>query len=242
MEGYVCVLSTDDYLDGVLVLNQNLIDLNSKYPLLCLINEHISIDTINILNKFNIKYKLINSITYNSNKKMERWNNSFDKLNVFNLTEYNKLIYLDSDLLILNNIDNLFEINRFTMVPDIPFNKEKFNSALMIVIPDNNIYKALIELTDTMNESNTDYVGDQTIINEYYKDKNVITLDKEYNTMKSLHLDNDKYTSYEVTKDVDNPVIIHYINQPKPFMVDYTDKYSDIYKKYLEEVKNKKNA
>ena len=38
---YVCVLSTDDYLDGVLVSNENLKALNSKYKLLCLVNESL---------------------------------------------------------------------------------------------------------------------------------------------------------------------------------------------------------
>ena len=42
MIGYVCVLSTDDYLEGCLVLNENLRHLGSKYDLLCLINEDIS--------------------------------------------------------------------------------------------------------------------------------------------------------------------------------------------------------
>jgi lipopolysaccharide biosynthesis glycosyltransferase len=44
-----------------------------------------------------------------------------------------------------------------------------------------------------------------------------------------------------VTENVDNPVIIHYISQPKPFMVDglYMDEYSHIYKNYLDKVRDK---
>ena len=38
MKSYVCVLSTDNYLDGVLVLNENLQRIKSNYPLLCIIN------------------------------------------------------------------------------------------------------------------------------------------------------------------------------------------------------------
>ena len=45
MRKYVCVLATNDYLDGCLVLNENLKHINSKYGLLCLINENIDEET-----------------------------------------------------------------------------------------------------------------------------------------------------------------------------------------------------
>ena len=57
MKSYVCVLSTDNYLDGVLVLNENLQRIKSNYPLLCIINENISSKTRNILTYFGIMYK-----------------------------------------------------------------------------------------------------------------------------------------------------------------------------------------
>ena len=232
MEGYVCVLSTDDYLEGVLVLDYNLKALNTKYPLLCLINEEISDKTKKILDHFNIKYKTVKSIKYNTKETLHRWNHTFDKLNVFSLTEYTKLIYLDSDFLILKNIDNLFEINRFTMVTDEPFHKDTFNSSVMIVKPNMDDYNALLNLVEKYDYYNIGKIGDQNIINEFVKDKCVITLDKEYNCMRTI--------SYEVTKDVKDPVIIHYIGQPKPFMTDdYKDEYSDIYKDYLNKVRAK---
>ena len=59
MKSYVCVLSTDNYLDGVLVLNENLQRIKSNYPLLCIINENISKKTRDILKCFGIEYKEI---------------------------------------------------------------------------------------------------------------------------------------------------------------------------------------
>ena len=76
MEKYVCVLSTDNYLEGVLVLNENLKALKSKYPLLCLINENISKDTIRKLKLFHIDYKLIPSINFNC-KTLYNWKYTF---------------------------------------------------------------------------------------------------------------------------------------------------------------------
>ena len=41
MEKYVCLLSTDDFLEGVLVLNYNLQQLNSTRSLLCLVSDTV---------------------------------------------------------------------------------------------------------------------------------------------------------------------------------------------------------
>ena len=44
-----------------------------------------------------------------------------------------------------------------------------------------------------------------------------------------------------ITENVDNPYIIHYVSLPKPFMIDgiYNDKYSKLYKFYLDKIKEK---
>ena len=39
---------------------------------------------------------------------MAHWNNCFDKLLIFGMTEFDKLIFLDSDMYIIENIDHLF--------------------------------------------------------------------------------------------------------------------------------------
>ena len=64
MRSYVCVLSTDNYLDGVLVLNENLKRIKSNYTLICIINENISKKTRDILKCFGIEYKEIKNIQY----------------------------------------------------------------------------------------------------------------------------------------------------------------------------------
>ena len=55
MKTYACVLSTNNYLMGVLVLNENLKRFNSKYDLICLINENITEESKQTLEKYQIK-------------------------------------------------------------------------------------------------------------------------------------------------------------------------------------------
>ena len=263
MKSYVCVLSTDNYLEGVLVLNENLKKINSKYPLLCLINEKISERTRDILTFFGIKYKEIENIQYSGNSNFERYGNygynkdylknTFDKLNIFSLVEYEKLVYLDSDLLILENIDNLFDCPHLSCPKDLPFNITKYNSGVMVLEPNMNDFLALKE-SAVKADSEERKITDQDIINEYFLDK-IIPLDYGYNMVREI---SPTYISYfdGVTKRLmernavgyflENALenkIIHYIGKIKPFMLTngFDDDYSYLYQYYLNIVRRGKN-
>lgn len=238
---YVCVLSTDDYLQGVLILNENLKALNSKYKLLCIINENICLNAIKILDYFNIKHKFIPSISYTSNC-YNRWNYTFDKINVFSLTEYKKIIYLDSDLLILKNLDHLFNLDQQTMVSDKPFTKG-YNSALMVIKPSKKDYHGLLNIIKKYSKENKDLVGDQNVINEYFKNKKINKLNSSYNQMKGIIEQHRIISINDISPPVKYPKVIHYIYQPKLFMI-YDkkidiDDYTKIYYNYLKTIRNK---
>ena len=120
-----------------------------------LINENISAKTRNILTYFGIMYKEMKNIKYSENSNSERYGNygynkeylknTFDKLNIFSLVEFEKIVYLDSDLLILENIDNLFNYPHLSCPRDLPFNMTKFNSGVMVLEPNIDDFKELKE-------------------------------------------------------------------------------------------------
>ena len=249
MYSYVCVLSTNNYLDGVLVVNECLKRFKSKYPLLCLINENITEETRKILDGFDIKYKEDKAILP-SGLEDTRWKYTFDKLNIFKLTEYKKIVYLDSDFLILENIDNLFDIDKFTMVYDN--NKDKYCSALMVIKPNIDDYNGLIKKSEEMIKESNGIIGDQNIINEYFDGINELPVD--YNVIKGI--ENELVYTYDYIgnrttykyfcKDYywsGSPKIIHYYGDVKPFMIDreFEDEYCYLYFYYLDLIRNKKD-
>ncbi len=84
------------------------------------------------------------------NKIFPNWNNTFDKFNVFDLTDYDKTVYLDSDIYVSENIDELFEKPNMSVViagKSFPFNKywNKLNSGVMVIEPEEGIKQKLIE-------------------------------------------------------------------------------------------------
>jgi len=264
MKCYVCVLSTDEYLDGVLILSENLKHLGAHYELLCLVNENITKDSRKTLENFNIKTKNINKIKFGKNSYdvsysiHSHWKNTFDKLNVFSLTEYEKIVYLDSDLLILENIDNLFNEEHITMSRDLPWHYDKFNSGIMVLEPNMDDYNNLIKIVKKKDEQN-EQIGDQDIINEYFKDikplpfgYNMVRLinTSGYNSKNYFGHYDDVTGTLEKRYSVDlrlnnnkNSKVIHYINTIKPFMLKqkFDDPYTYLYLYYLNRIETKKN-
>ncbi len=252
MMSYVCVLSNDNYLNGVLILNENLKHLSTKYSLLCLINKSISIETRNILDYFNINYKIIEEQTY-LNIPAKRYNNYvLDLLNIFSLTEYKKIIYLNIDLLILENIDNLFDEEPISMPQNLLYEIENYNLCILIIEPNINDFNNLKNIAFQL-INNKDKINILRLIKKYFN--NINYLPKEYDVIRKINnfkaeyyedfIDNYriKYSVNSFNNKIENPKIIHFVGNLKPFMINnfFDDTYTFLYTHYLNIVKQKHN-
>jgi lipopolysaccharide biosynthesis glycosyltransferase len=113
---YVCYMSNDRDFRGVLLLNYNLKKVNSKYSLICIVLEKVSQNIIATLEKHGInthRFNLTEILTKFGmallDAKYISDQNYYGKFLIFTLMQYQKLIYLDADMLILKNIDHLFD-------------------------------------------------------------------------------------------------------------------------------------
>ncbi|KAE8709835.1 putative UDP-glucuronate:xylan alpha-glucuronosyltransferase 5 [Hibiscus syriacus] len=68
------------------------------------------------------------------------WN--YSKFRLWQLTDYDKIIFIDADLLILRNIDFLFEMPEISAIGN---NVTLFNSGVMIVEPSNCTFQLLMD-------------------------------------------------------------------------------------------------
>ena len=108
------LLSSDSYLEGVLCLAQSLRDTDPRYPLLVMITDELSQRTLRTLRLFGLDTRSIQQdytlppevLRKNS---LTRWVNCINKLEVFALTDYDKVVYLDADMMVVKNIDSLFD-------------------------------------------------------------------------------------------------------------------------------------
>jgi glycogenin glucosyltransferase len=226
---YISIITSDDYLPGLLVLHKTLINTGTEYPFLVLLTSDVSTYTISILEKQNIQYKVIDSIINNPTDvdKKHRWFSTYSKLHVFNQTQYDKIVYLDADILVLKNIDELFKnphmsaTNASSMLPS-KSSRTYLNSGIFVLEPSHELFGDMISKIGKIEklESNGSldrpkYGSDQDFLNAFYSG---------WVNDKKLHLFHyylDEYNSlfnYSIKSDSVRPIsIIHYASYLKPW-------------------------
>lgn len=224
---FISVLTTDDYLEGILVLNYSLAKTNPKYPFVLLITPNLSKEVIESLAKHNINCIMIQNIdnpTKIVDKQLYRWHFTYPKLNIFGLKQFDKLVYLDADMLILNNIDELFEkphmsaVNSGGMLPRLSV-WNKLNSGLMVVEPSTELFDDMLSKVGKI--EGVAAAGDQDFLNAYYfnwASQKELHLDHGYNIF-HIHLhEYNQLFGYDFNVSAQKPIkIIHYIGKTKPW-------------------------
>ncbi|CEP13961.1 hypothetical protein [Parasitella parasitica] len=131
----------------------------------------------------------------------------YSKLNLWNLTQYKKVVFLDADTMVVNNIDELFEYPQFTAAVDIG---GVLNTGVFVAEPNAETYKDIMETYENAPSYNK---GDQGFLN-YYFNKTANPLPGNYNLMiKFTHFST--LASGFVTKNTVK--VLHYTSETKPW-------------------------
>jgi alpha-N-acetylglucosamine transferase len=186
-------------------------------------NEYVKKIIKLLTEKYNVNLNIVNLIKSKFEKDSETWAESFTKLNIFNLVQFDRVLYLDSDAIIQKKMDQLFLLPPALL--SIPLNyidlKNKI-SFKKILDPED-----LNNLNDDMLPTPFEYsLSIQDIYKkriEYESDFN----DKYFNSLYSL------FPSIELTLDT-----FQDIKLASYFMLIIPDK--NIFNWLLEKVKNKK--
>jgi len=167
--------------------------------------------------------KRVNKIKMDENAN-GRWANCYTKLNMFQMTEYETIIYLDADLYIKKNIDELFDIANdvrnktgrndfFGAVTDGPIsenfnNRERkgmLNAGLLVLTPEIDLYNDLMKLAPQKKLYDKQFM-EQGLLSYYYSDDNNLFNRTRY------HLDaryNAQWLDDEESKYYDDVYVIH---------------------------------
>ncbi|XP_027932914.1 putative UDP-glucuronate:xylan alpha-glucuronosyltransferase 4 [Vigna unguiculata] len=204
---YVSVLhSSEAYVCGAIALAQSILQSNTNFPndLLLLVDKSIAPKSITALKAAGWKIQRIKRITSPFAKPgaYNKWN--YSKLRIWQLTTYDKIIFLDSDLVLLNNLDHLFVYPQLTAAPN---NKFLFNSGLMVIEPSQCMFENMMNKTLKVRSYNG---GDQGFLNEIFTWWH--RLPRKVNLLKSFQDDED--AKREVPEDV---YAVHYLGL-KPWM------------------------
>ncbi|KEQ20858.1 glycosyltransferase [Limosilactobacillus reuteri] len=157
---------------------------------------------------------------------------AFGRFLIPEVVQEDKVLYLDSDLVVTSNLDDLFQTafgGKLLLAVRDYKQMTSFNSGVMLINnrkwKENKVMDSLIKLSEDRKLLN----GDQTVINEFFQDQ-IGELDLTYNYQigfeKEAFWSNlDQTLSY--LDEVSDPKIIHYVTADKPFTLVSTSRLRD---------------
>ncbi|CAL0308571.1 unnamed protein product [Lupinus luteus] len=207
---YVSILhSSEAYVCGAIALAQSILPFKNKNysspDLLLLVDNSIGSESIRGLKAsgWKIKHIELMSKPFSKNGSYNVWN--YSKVLIWQLTMYDKIIFIDADVLILKNIESLFTYPQLSAASD---EQKIFNSGFMIIEPSQCMFENLMQKMYKVVESSYNG-GDQGFLNEIFTWWHRLSWNMNY----LKHFERQRMSD-EVLEDV---YAIHYLGL-KPWM------------------------
>jgi alpha-N-acetylglucosamine transferase len=108
-EAYVTMVTTKDYIIGALVMAHSLKGSGSTRPILCMVTRNMIDVDLAALRAGGLTPVVVDAIPAPSLSHVSEWDKAgYTKLNLWGLIEWDFLVYIDADCLIVSNMDDLF--------------------------------------------------------------------------------------------------------------------------------------
>ncbi len=177
---YIAVMTNDKFYPGLCALVHSLKKVQAKCPLSVVIPRDIPAETKQLIADVGVQMIEMDPVVVPdellSLNSANRWNATLFKLNIFNLTQFEKIVFLDLDMIVLKNIDELFDAPHMSAVVAgkcVYRDWTRLNSGILVVEPDKKVYEDLLACCDKACEDRLNKgfgFGDQDVINYLYPD------------------------------------------------------------------------
>ncbi len=235
-QAYITIITNKKFYPGVCALLYSLKQVKAKYPLVVLIPDNADTETKELVRLLDIMVIEAPEIEIDSTliaaNRSKRWNETFFKLQVFGLTQFDKLVFLDADMVLFQNIDELFERPHMSAVPAgicAHPDYNGINSGMMVLIPDaakkEKLISAIIPACNERINKNLGF-GDQDVIKYCYPnwyDQKELVLHESYNVMHHVIQTYSKLHGYNSIK------VFHYAEHHKPWQFSKKEMLTKVY-------------
>lgn len=165
-DAYVTLLY-GGFLLGARVLGQSLRETGTTKELIALCTDKVSNRTRRVLQEDGWIIKSISNIQSpyeGQSRRGDYFSGIFSKLLIWNMTDYERIVYLDSDTLVLSNIDHMFDCGTFCAAYR---HSDLFNAGVLVVEPSREVFNDILsKIASTPSYDD----GDQGFLNVYFHD------------------------------------------------------------------------
>lgn len=212
---YATLLLSDSYLPGALVLAHSLRDAGANHKLAVLVTlDSVSGDSITQLKEVYDYIFPVPRIRNDHPANLQLMNrgdlhSAFTKINLWRLTDFSKIVYIDADVVAYRAPEELFNLSQpFAAAPDIGW-PDLFNTGVMVLDPNMGDFYAMM----AMAERGISFDGaDQGLINMHFGQQ-YHRLSFTYNVTPSAH-----YQYVPAYRHFQSSInMVHFIGANKPW-------------------------
>ncbi|XP_014229687.1 glycogenin-1 isoform X1 [Trichogramma pretiosum] len=219
---WVTLATNDSYSLGALVLAHSLRRVGTPHDLVVLITPGVSQSMRDKLASIFTQVQEVNVLDSKDDTNLAVLNRpelgiTFTKLHCWKLTQYEKCVFLDADVLVIKNSDELFERDELSAAPDVGW-PDCFNSGVFVYAPSDARFADLVAFAN----SHGSFDGaDQGLLNLYFHDWAHKDIAKHlpfiYNMCSvAMYSYAPAYRQYG-----ENVKIVHFIGNTKPWLQHY---------------------
>jgi glycogenin glucosyltransferase len=230
---FVTLITSDDYLPGILVLLHSLRQHCSGKSAHVLVTKTVSKHIITAVRKVADRVTMVPPIANPTDvHHKHRWATTYSKIHVFGLVEYDKVVFIDCDALVLRNITDLFDLDPLSGVNAgglLPQNKNwtDLNTGLFVANPSRDIYNDMLRhigklelLTSGGTQSRPKYGSDQDFINRYFDGwqyKLHLHIDHGFNMLHYFLDEYNQHFGYSFEHGPRQISVLHFASSKKPW-------------------------
>lgn len=169
---YVTMSTNDLFIPGTVTVVKSLKMSGTSYPICCMVSDEVSEENKQTLESLGCEVLVVPKIHSTSSgeegDRFEIGKNwlTFTKLNVFNLLQFDKVVYVDADCIVLQNIDEMFEFEPLSGY--LLAHTGELEAGILVLKPDKKEFEDLLAHKDERNWK----THDQTLIDWYFREKN----------------------------------------------------------------------
>ncbi|KAJ7298729.1 hypothetical protein O6H91_Y460900 [Diphasiastrum complanatum] len=145
---YVTILPSCNLLNASFVLAQSLRSTGTVHDLVALLHPSANISDEHPL--LQEHFDVVRQIQWRHESRLFR--KGIEKLTLWLLSEYTKVVYVDVEALVISNLDHLFELSDFAAGSQM-LNPQYFDSGFLVLRPSIATYKAMIDTLEKANIS-----------------------------------------------------------------------------------------
>ncbi|XP_054710054.1 glycogenin-1-like isoform X2 [Uloborus diversus] len=221
-QAFVTCATNDTYALGALVLAHSLRNVQTTRKLAIIVTPQVTNKIRSLLGNVFDLIKVVDVLDSKDEANLTLLTRpelgvTFTKFHCWRLTQFQKCVFLDADILVVQNCDELFDREELSAVPDVGW-PDCFNSGVFVFQPNEETYSAIIKFAI---QNGSFDGGDQGVLNMFFKDWRTADISRHLSFIYNMNA-NATYSYQPAYKQFGKDVkIVHFLGHIKPWMQMY---------------------